>query len=65
MLKKFELRIIARDDKLDTMYEGSIEANSLIELSTRIPILMAELCNECADYERFKLYENGTIDLPF
>lgn len=64
MLKKFELRMIARDDELDTVYEGLVEANSLIELATRIPILMAELCNECADYERSK-HDDETAELPF
>lgn len=65
MLKKFEVRITVRDDELNTIFGDIVEANSLIELVDKMyPVIQAAV-NECTDYERSKLHDNDTDDLPF
>ena len=65
MLKKFEAILYARNEELEVIYSGHAESNDLIDIFGKISELTSELDKEYMDYERSKLHDDDTDDLPF
>jgi NhaP-type Na+/H+ and K+/H+ antiporter len=55
MPKKFELSIVfRRGDSFELKSINTIESNDLVGLTSKIPLMIAQLMQELADYEKAK-----------